>query len=92
LFSWLNEHINERFHRDDFVTFIGLFDLPGLQNLTSRPNSLDQFAINFANERLHNFVQKELFETHVAEYNGISRFVLQIPYFDNSECVRHLQN
>ena len=94
LFSWLNEHINERFCRDDFVTFIGLFDLPGPQNLTSRPNSLDQFAINFANERLHNFVQKKLFESHVAEYNseGISRFVPQIPYFDNSECMRLLQN
>jgi chitin synthase len=35
LFSWLNERINERFCRDDFVTFIGLFDLPGAQNLTS---------------------------------------------------------
>lgn len=94
LFSWLNEHINERFCRDDFVTFIGLFDLPGPQNLTSRPNSLDQFAINFANERLHNFVQKKLFESHVAEYNseGISRFVPQIPYFDNTECLRLLQN
>ena len=55
--------------------------------LASWPNSLDQFAINFANKRLHNFVQKELFKTHIAEYNGISRFVLQIPYFDNSECV-----
>ena len=29
LFSWLNEHINERFCLDDFVTFIGLFDLLG---------------------------------------------------------------
>ena len=35
LFSWLNEHINERFCLDNFVTFIGLFDLPGSQNLTS---------------------------------------------------------
>ena len=94
LFSWLNEHINERFCRDDFVTFIGLFDLPGPQNLTSRPNSLDQFCINFANERLQNFVQKKLFESHVAEYNneGIARFVPHVPFFDNSECLRLLQN
>ncbi|KAI9438359.1 glycosyltransferase family 2 protein [Lactarius indigo] len=94
LFSWLNEHVNERLCRDDFVTFIGLFDLPGSQNLTSRPNSLDQFCINFANERLQNFVQRKLFESHVAEYNseGIARYVPQVPYFDNSECLRLLQN
>ncbi|KAG6373004.1 P-loop containing nucleoside triphosphate hydrolase protein [Boletus reticuloceps] len=63
LFAWLNEHINQRRCRDDFDTFIGLFDLPGPQNMTSRPNSLHQFCINLANERLHNFIQKCIF-TH----------------------------
>ncbi|KAF9225027.1 glycosyltransferase family 2 protein [Gyrodon lividus] len=94
LFAWLNEHINQRLCRDDFDTFIGLFDLPGPQNMTSRPNSLDQFCINFANERLQNFVQKRIFEAHVDEYQteGISRFVPTVPYFDNAECVRLLQN
>ncbi|KAF8872468.1 glycosyltransferase family 2 protein [Infundibulicybe gibba] len=94
LFAWVNEHINQRLCRDDFTTFIGLFDLPGPQNLSSRPNSLDQFCINFANERLQNWTQKRLFESHVAEYNmeGISRFVPQVPFFDNSECIRLLQN
>ncbi|KAH9045953.1 glycosyltransferase family 2 protein [Lactarius hengduanensis] len=58
------------------------------------PNSLDQFCINFANERLQNFIQRKLFESHVAEYNseGIARYVPQVPYFDNSECLRLLQN
>jgi chitin synthase len=94
LFAWLNEHINQRLCKDDFSTFISLFDLPGPQNMTSRPNSLDQFCINFANERLHNWTQKRLFESHVDEYSaeGISRFVPQVPYFDNSECTRLLQN
>lgn len=94
LFAWLNEHINQRLCRDDFANFIGLFDLPGPQNMTSRPNSLDQFCVNFANERLLNFIQKRLFEAHVQQYNseGISRFVPHVPYFDNSECVRLLQN
>ncbi|KAF8870157.1 P-loop containing nucleoside triphosphate hydrolase protein [Infundibulicybe gibba] len=93
LFAWVNEHINQRLCRDDFTTFIGLFNLPGPQNLSSRPNSLDQFCINFANERLQNWMQKRLFESHVAEYNmeGISRFVSQAPFFDNSECIRLLQ-
>ena len=94
LFAWLNEHINQRLCRDDFDTFIGLFDLPGPQNMTSRPNSLDQFCINFANERLHSFIQKHIFESHVDEYQteGISHLVPSVPYFDNAECVRLLQN
>ncbi|KAF9048289.1 glycosyltransferase family 2 protein [Hymenopellis radicata] len=87
LFAWLNEHINQRLCKEDYNTFIGLFDLPGPQNMTSRPNSLDQFCINFANERLHNWVQKQMFENR-----GISRFVPQVPYFDNAECIRVLQN
>ncbi|KZT04957.1 glycosyltransferase family 2 protein [Laetiporus sulphureus 93-53] len=94
LFAWLNEYINQRLCKEDFNTFIGLFDLPGPQNLTSRPNSLDQFCINYANERLHNFVQKRLFDRHVGEYTseGIMRYTPHIPYFDNSECLRLLQN
>ncbi|GBE89193.1 hypothetical protein SCP_1502010 [Sparassis crispa] len=58
LFAWLNEHVNQRLCHDDFNMFIGLFDLPGPQNMTSRPNSLDQFCVNFANKRLQNFTQK----------------------------------
>lgn len=97
LFAWLNEYINSRLCRDDYHTFIGLFDLPGPQNLpssASRSNSLDQFCINFANERLHNWIQRSLFESHVEEYNaeGIARLVPQVAYFDNSECVRLMTN
>lgn len=94
LFAWLNEHINQRLCKEDFDTFIGLIDLPGPQNMTSRANSLDQFCINFANERLQNFMQKRVFEAHVDEYQteGILHLVPSVPYFDNSECVRLLQN
>ncbi|KAG8895612.1 hypothetical protein FRB99_000429, partial [Tulasnella sp. 403] len=97
LFAWLNEHINQRLCRDDFTTFISLFDLPGPQNISSsatRSNSLDQFCINFANERLQNWIQKRMFESHVEEYTseGISKYVPTVPYFDNSECVRLISN
>ncbi|KAH8833739.1 glycosyltransferase family 2 protein [Flagelloscypha sp. PMI_526] len=88
LFGWLNEHINERLCNEDFSTFIGLFDTPGPQNMTSRPNSLDQFCVNFANERLQNWIQTKMFESHVQEYPHI----LKVPHFDNSECIRLLQN
>lgn len=97
LFAWLNETINEKLCRDDFTAFIGLFDLPGPQNMAtsaSRSNSLDQFCVNFANERLHNWIQRQMFETHVDEYNqeGIAEYVPTIPYFDNTECVRLMSN
>ncbi|KAH7106969.1 glycosyltransferase family 2 protein [Auriculariales sp. MPI-PUGE-AT-0066] len=97
LFSWLNESINQRFCRDDFTTFIGIFDLPGTQNLptsASRSNSLDQFCVNFANEKMHNWIQKSIFEKHTDEYakEGISRFAPQVPFFDNTECIRLLGN
>ncbi|KAG6376774.1 P-loop containing nucleoside triphosphate hydrolase protein [Boletus reticuloceps] len=63
-------------------------------SLTSHPNSLDQLYINFANEHLQNLIQKCIFELHIDEYwtEGISRFVPSVPYFDNAECVRLLQN
>ncbi|KAF7292507.1 Glycosyltransferase family 2 protein [Mycena kentingensis (nom. inval.)] len=96
LFSWINEHMNQRLCREDYVTFIGLFDIPGPQNMSSRPNSLDQFCINFANERLQNWTQQRLFESHVAEYTAeglIPRWLpASVPYFDNGECIRLLQN
>ncbi|KAH9017449.1 P-loop containing nucleoside triphosphate hydrolase protein [Lactarius hengduanensis] len=93
LFSWLTS-TSTNASVATICDLIGLFDLPGSQNLTSRPNSLDQFCINFANERLQNFIQRKLFKSHVAEYNseGIARYVPQVPYFDNSECLRLLQN
>ena len=94
LFAWLNEPINQWLCKEDFTTFIGLYDIPGPQNMSSRPNSLDQFCINFANERLQNWIQKSLFEKYVNEYTveGISHFVPRVPYFDNAECIRLLQN
>ena len=62
--------------------------------MTGRPNSADQFCINFANERLHHFIQRCLFEAHVEEYKseGIASLVPRTPYFDNAECIRLLQN
>jgi len=95
LFSWLNEYINEHLSRDDYSTYIGLFDLPGFQNITSSPsrsNSLDQFCVNYANERLQNWVQRHILERPTDELamEGLARLSPAIPYFDNSECMRML--
>ena len=95
LFSWINESINEKLSREDYSTFIGLLDLPGFQNITaspSRSNSLDQFCVNYANERLQNWVQKHVFERSVDEFalEGLPNLAPTIPFFDNADCVRML--
>ena len=95
LFAWLNENINERLCRDDFANFIGILDLPGFQNNSgfgARSNSLDQFCVNFANERLQNWILQATFERQTAEFaaEGLTTVVPQVPFFDNSECVRML--
>lgn len=97
LFSWLNENINERLCRDDFATFIGILDLPGFQNLAgfgARTNSIDQFCVNFANERLQNWILQSSFERQTAEFaaEDLTTVVPTVPFFDNSECVRMLSS
>lgn len=93
LFAWLNENLNEKLCREDFTTFIGIFDLPGFQNL-SRGNSLDQFCINFATESLHRWMLASVFEKRRDEYadEGITYLSPEVPFFDNAECVRLLTN
>jgi chitin synthase len=89
LFAWLNEHINQKLCRDDFSTLLTFVDLPGPQNASSRPNSLDQFVVNLVNKCLHGFVQRQLFEAHVREYEA-EGIAARVPYFDNTECLRLL--
>lgn len=94
LFAWLNEHVNERLCRDDFANFIGILDLPGFQNLSgglgARANSLDQFCVNYSNERLQNWILQSTFERQTAEFaaEGITPLIPSVQFFDNSECVR----
>ena len=45
LFAWLNEQINQRLCKDDFTSFISLFDLPGPQDMSSRPPSTNSASI-----------------------------------------------
>lgn len=93
LFAWINEHLNEKLCKDSFDTYIGVLDLPGPQNAI-KGNSLDQFCVNLANERLHRWVLASVFESRREEYSdeGISYLSPDVPFFDNSDCVRLLVN
>ncbi|KAH6903325.1 chitin synthase 8 [Coprinopsis sp. MPI-PUGE-AT-0042] len=113
LFGWVNEYVNQRLCTEDatksgsgggagegdFDAFIGLLDLPGPQNMSSRPNSLDQFIVNYANERVQGFVRDKLFTAQVQEFTfeGINHHIpTPLPaamgggFVDNGETLRLL--
>lgn len=95
LFSWLNEHINQKLCKDSFSSFIALLDLPGSQNNAgpiSGVNSVDQFCFNFANEKVHNWVLHRIHETTFEEASKEKLPMSKIPYFDNSECINMLSD
>ena len=95
LFSWLNEHVNQKLCKDSFTSFVALLDLPGSQNNagpTHGVNSVDQFCFNFANEKVHNWVLHHVHEK-LLEEAGKERLTIQrTPYFDNSECLKMLSD
>jgi len=95
LFSWLNEHINQKLCKDAFGSFIAILDLPGSQNNAGPAggiNSVDQFCFNFANEKLHNWVMHRIHEVPLEEAAQEKLPMSRLPYFDNSECLRMLSD
>jgi chitin synthase len=97
LFTWITEHLNQKLCKDDFASFIGLLDFPGFQNLagaTSRNNSLDQFCVNYANEKMQNWIQQRVFNGMTADFaqEGLTGLSPPVAFFDNSECLRLIDN
>ncbi|KAL7424340.1 hypothetical protein Q5752_000022 [Cryptotrichosporon argae] len=92
LFSWLNEHINQKLCKDSFSSFVALLDLPGPQNNSQAlgPNSIDQFCFNLANEHVHNWTLKRLHELPLSEAAHDNIVLPRIPYFDNASCLKLL--
>ncbi|KAG9288293.1 hypothetical protein G9A89_021324 [Geosiphon pyriformis] len=89
LFSWIVEYINTKLCHDNFASFIGIVDLVGFQNLAT--NSLDQFCVNFANEKIHNFILNQVFEARNDEFRteGINT-IPYVEWFDNTACLEML--
>jgi chitin synthase len=95
LFSWLNEHLNQKLCKDSFGSFLALVDFPGLQNNagpTLGVNSVDQFCFNFANEKEHNWILHRIHEVPLAEALADQLPLERIPYFDNTECIKMLSD
>jgi chitin synthase len=67
LFTWIIETINSKICIDDTHNVIGVLDFPGWRTNTGFAN-LDQFCLNYANERLQSYVLNYIFETHTSDY------------------------
>ncbi|KAI9476259.1 MAG: chitin synthase-domain-containing protein [Benjaminiella poitrasii] len=92
LFTWLVEFMNNRLYQqgDDInYNFIGLLDFPGPHN-QQQETSFYGFCVNLANERLHHFCQRTLFEIDAEEYREEGIASVDVPYFSNQACVELL--
>ncbi|KAG0202582.1 hypothetical protein BGX28_004928 [Mortierella sp. GBA30] len=89
LFSWIVEFFNVKLCHDAPANFIGVVDMFGFQQFSS--NGLDQFCVNYANERLHQFFLNQVFESSHADFEleGITQ-IPRIHFFDNSACLQML--
>ncbi|GAA5829328.1 hypothetical protein JCM11251_005008 [Rhodosporidiobolus azoricus] len=97
VFSWIGEFLNEKLCRDDFATFISFVDFPGpIQQSSAHRDGLgvEAFCFNLAAERVHGFIQEQLFEADKAEYKAEEVLLpgLDVKYSSTSETVRLLTN
>ncbi|KAK4058243.1 hypothetical protein OIO90_000399 [Microbotryomycetes sp. JL221] len=99
LFGWIAEFLNEKLCRDDFATFVGLIEFPGLTHQTAGHRdgaNFEAFCFNLASERIHHFVLDQLYEVKKSEYKSEGLDVLltgyDATYKSNAECIRLLTN
>ncbi|KAJ2727205.1 hypothetical protein GGI07_000089 [Coemansia sp. Benny D115] len=89
LFSWLVEKINTTLGCDQSVysSHIGLLDLPGFQS--QKRNHFEQFIYNYANERIHHFMNHHVFDVGAEEYaaEGIDHIINSVNHRDNTGCL-----
>lgn len=91
LFSWLVERINQKTCVDKFNSFIGILDFPGTQTSGFGSVGFDQFCIDYANERMYNFLSNRIFKADDSEFQSEMIQVPQVPFVDNTACVELLE-
>ena len=85
LFDWLVSQLNVCTHAEEFKSFIGVLDIFGFELF--QKNSLEQFLINYANEKLQQFFNHQIFklEQRIYEEEQIDWTVIE--FVDNQECL-----
>eukprot|EP01102_Stenamoeba_stenopodia_P006996 TRINITY_DN1954_c0_g2_i1.p1 TRINITY_DN1954_c0_g2~~TRINITY_DN1954_c0_g2_i1.p1 ORF type:complete len:1409 (-),score=515.63 TRINITY_DN1954_c0_g2_i1:121-4347(-) len=87
LFDWMVERLNECLFVDKYTlrNFIGVLDIFGFENF--KFNTLEQFLINLANEKLQKFFNHHIFSMEQEEYEKEKINWKNITFKDNQECL-----
>jgi chitin synthase len=91
LFSWLVERINQKIYTESFNSFTGVLDFPGTQPFGFASVGFQQFCVDYANERIYNFMLNRLFEADKEEFDSEMIQVPQVSYSANTACVELLE-
>ncbi|XP_054618335.1 unconventional myosin-IXb isoform X2 [Dunckerocampus dactyliophorus] len=92
LFDWIVLHINHALlNRRDMeesvcCLSIGVLDLFGLENLQT--NGFEQLCINYSNEKLHCYMNQQIFKLQQEDYVSEGISCHSFDYIDNSSCVQ----
>ncbi|KAI8978598.1 chitin synthase-domain-containing protein [Pilobolus umbonatus] len=72
LFSWMVERVNSKTCVEEFSSFIGLLDFPGLQT-NYQVAGFEQFCINLGHARIQNYMETTMFgsELEIFQSEGI---------------------
>merc|ERR1712063_150300 len=85
LFDWLVTQLNGCTHAESYKQFIGVLDIFGFEVFVK--NSLEQFLINFANEKLQQFFNHQIFKLEQVIYEQEKIDWTIIEFKDNQECL-----
>jgi stress response protein SCP2 len=87
LFDWMVAKLNESLFVDKYTlrNFIGVLDIFGFENF--KFNTLEQFLINLANEKLQKFFNHHIFSMEQEEYEKEKINWKNITFKDNQECL-----
>ncbi|XP_033118504.1 unconventional myosin-XV-like isoform X3 [Anneissia japonica] len=85
LFTWLIQNINKVVNRPQKVSSIAILDIFGFEDFQT--NSFEQLCINYANENLHFFFNRHIFNLEQEEYVRERIKWTNVAYKDNQPCL-----
>merc|ERR1719453_1824320 len=87
MFDWLVERVNAGLNENGAATrnFIGVLDIYGFEFFDV--NSFEQLCINYANEKLQQHFNRQIFKQEQEIYLKEAIKVAEISYIDNQDCI-----